>query len=1211
MAAAIQKSTHTIFAILFSVLALDAVAELFFPILSVFLIVGAILLPTAQRESSSVAGEVKAVYFLSYQSPEEDCASMAMVTDKDVLFVKNTQNLEAVSDFITHIKADVKHKQLPEDSIIPLFQIVRISISSPHSTVSSAGFSLLVHLLKRLNLQGQAKAIAANEKLLLPYLLDRLGDQKDRYRTFATLCLTELWLVCPQDVERAIKETALTGKNSKSKEAGMSWICKMNKEHGLAFRSYVPRLMECLEDADGFVRERAKSAIVDLFRTAPEHAKSDLKRQLHEHNIRKSIAAFILESLDLAGSVSAEQKTPDLPPVAEKSAPNASSSLASSTGFAPEFSRARSLGPESDKLESAIVNTQRELDEIFKSMYQHFEGKETEQNWMLRDKSILKLRQLTKGNAPIDFPGAFAAGIKFLMDGILKVVNSLRTTLSTSGCLLIQEVAKAMGPGIDHIVEWMLHVLIKLCGHTKKISAQNGNATVEAILGHVSYNVRLVQFIYDASQEKNAQPRAFAAGWLKTIITREGVNKYQKQHFESSGGFALAEKCIRKGLTDANPAVKEGMRAAYWVLAKVWPATADSIMSSLDANSQKLLQKASGGAAVMAGTSSATATSQNAPQAPRPSLRDAIAAQKRAKKAAQGLPERPESAQSSFASTTTPQPISRPNTLSSSTSSVGGGLMSAPVRPMRPGRRAEIARPATAEPFVNRRPVKPQNVSTGSGPTPIKSGPRQTPVQDVKVTKDSTPAVAPADSEKTAAKPPNSTESVQTPSRNEIRNMDVEERRKIHEQRYAHLPPHLRRVFRPGVPGADPGAEPDPSYEEFIRVASAPYERNRSTSHRFSTQAEPIIEPAAQPDDSLQVAAKTVLPRSRESSPKREVAKNENRAKTSKPLKVYEDPISRTPSPVSSHPPAQTKALEELTLNEPANVPVASFSGSNEEVKPSAALVKREEPKDNVEVVSEETLPTFVIPQVRARTFDMEGFASLRRLILGSDPGFDDEVSRELLAALVDYVRSTEEELNLDRLESDRRKTLALPTVMNLLQKKQDRLDVLGMWYPYALAGMLETRSLCVEFCRVAALANDVTRFLVESGERPRADLIDPLLAFIEKAQPSEGDDMPLLLGIQVLRRMFTRMKIFAMPLSEEAEQKFVHLAERFLSYPDARIRRKMVECCVVFQYLANRYEDTDRFWSLMMPGLSLAHRDLITYYQERWQPQDIPFTSV
>lgn len=40
----------------------------------------------------------------------------------------------------------------------------------------------------------------------------------------------------------------------------------MHNKEGMHFKSYVPQLVACLEDADGMVRETAKSCIVELFR---------------------------------------------------------------------------------------------------------------------------------------------------------------------------------------------------------------------------------------------------------------------------------------------------------------------------------------------------------------------------------------------------------------------------------------------------------------------------------------------------------------------------------------------------------------------------------------------------------------------------------------------------------------------------------------------------------------------------------------------------------------------------------------------------------------------------------------------------------------------------------------------------------------------------------------------------------------------------------
>jgi CLIP-associating protein 1/2 len=232
-----------------------------------------------------------------------------------------------------------------------------------------------------------------------------------------------------------------------------------------------------------------------------------------------------------------------------------------------------SIEVKAEHVDPAYVNTRGELEDIFRDMHPHFEGKESEGNWYKREQSCTKLRKLNAGNAPSDFHDAFLAGIKGLLDGILKAVNSLRTSLSKEGCSVIQEIAKTAGPGLDPMVEILLQNLIKLCGGTKKISSQQGNVTVDIIVSKVSYSTRIMQHIWAACQDKNVQPRTYATGWLKTVLKKES---HHKSHVEHTGGLDLIEKCIKKGLADANPGVRENMRSTYWAFALIWPAKAEA-----------------------------------------------------------------------------------------------------------------------------------------------------------------------------------------------------------------------------------------------------------------------------------------------------------------------------------------------------------------------------------------------------------------------------------------------------------------------------------------------------------------------------------------------------------------------------------------------------------------------------------------------------------
>lgn len=328
----------------------------------------------------------------------------------------------------------------------------------------------------------------------------------------------------------------------------------------------MPLIVECLEDAESTVRESAKANIIALFSEARDAAKADLKRQLVVYNVRKSIAAFILTQLHMAPpaetltasvhSISVHSSTrPELGLQEQTNAENPPNALGSSTSS--EVS-----------VEPLYVPSQRELEDMFRQMAPCFEDKEKEDNWKARDTNVMKMRRLLQGNAPQDYHSFLVASIKTLLDGILKVANSLRTTMSTNGCQLVQELAKTLGSALDPMVDLILQGFEKMSASTKHISAQNADVTIDTIFARASYHIRLMQHIWQAVQDKNVQPRSFAAGWLKTLLKRQMQNK---AHFESSGGLELADKSIRKALADANPKVREAMRATYWLFAQGWP----------------------------------------------------------------------------------------------------------------------------------------------------------------------------------------------------------------------------------------------------------------------------------------------------------------------------------------------------------------------------------------------------------------------------------------------------------------------------------------------------------------------------------------------------------------------------------------------------------------------------------------------------------------
>ena len=172
-------------------------------------------------------------------------------------------SVETKLKHLTDLKAEIKHRHCPESAVGPLFDVIRLSLANPH--LSDAGFSILGHLIKRLELQDQGSILHVQGVKTFPVLLERLADPKDRMRARATQALLEFHAIAPADVEQFVRDNVLTSKSSRAKESGMFWITSARKERNIPFKTFVPRIVDCLEDSDGNVRQTGQTTIINLF----------------------------------------------------------------------------------------------------------------------------------------------------------------------------------------------------------------------------------------------------------------------------------------------------------------------------------------------------------------------------------------------------------------------------------------------------------------------------------------------------------------------------------------------------------------------------------------------------------------------------------------------------------------------------------------------------------------------------------------------------------------------------------------------------------------------------------------------------------------------------------------------------------------------------------------------------------------------------------
>ncbi|RYC58150.1 hypothetical protein CHU98_g8062 [Xylaria longipes] len=1073
--------------------------------------------------------------------------------------LKKETTVDAKVQYVTAVKSGIKQHNVPDSCVAPLFEGLRQASISQHAAL-------------------EPKYLHREAKQTLPLIVDKMGDQKDKFRALALQAMVTMYAHVPADAERFVRNTAMAGKNPRAKESSMQWLLQMHKDHGLQFRSYVPTLMELLEDADGMVRDAAKATVIELFRDAPNAAKSDLKRQLKNFKVRPAIESAIVKELNPTGAKADPESRPASAMQVRPNLTAGASSHMSDRSTTPMLPEAK---PES--VEPNYVNTQRELDDIIKGMHEWFEGKETEQNWMKREESMAKLRRLIAGNAPTDYPDLLVSGCRSLLDGIIKAANSLRTSLSKEGCALVQDLAITFGPGIDPMVELLMQTFIKLCAATKKISSQLANSCVDTLVGRTTYTVRIMQHIWAACQDKNVQPRVYATGWLKTLLKKE---THHKSHLEHGGSLDLIEKCIKKGLNDPNPGVREKMRSTYWAFAGMWPTRAETIMDNLESTAQKLLQKDPHNPNAPKKTEPAArpglGLSKSTMGSSKPSLREAMMAQKRAL-TAKNLPARPGSAMATISPVrTTPATSSstQPGTRARPESSMKshGGMSVAPMRPAR--RRPEIAaRPATAGPYsvrthdgpsaersspesIKSKTITPKTIS-GS---PRRTAPRTRPGHATTASESSasshTPSKAPAN--KSVASPRPSPAKAQTT----LGHLPSSSPSKDENLTFLVAPPieNLKESVQPSSPRILVSAQ-DESHE-------SPHVTQTSSLEAVSPpQAHPL--PSLDPPLEVLSSPRAELPLTLESQ-KDENAFSPSTLETtpSKVVKVYEDPFvedQTTPrTQLDQH--TERPALEDIPVNED----VAKLSQSPAEINCTT-------PPSPDKTRQNSRLLDSGITRVKGRTLDVHGFRKLQSLIRENKLPFGDDKFNALLVGLFEYLESSLDGLASQKVQDVKAQVLA--TIKLLLKLHSDDFQ------PHVSRGLealLRTRSSYDARTHIVAGLELLADELVHIGDADEITIT--MTRSLGQMDLDTVGYRGLSMGLHVLKELIDSRPSFV-PTEREVAG-LTSLASRCLESKESGVRMDAVQLCVA---LHARLGDA-KFWE-SMKTVRDDPKSLITYY--------------
>ncbi|KAK9239743.1 clasp N terminal-domain-containing protein [Lipomyces kononenkoae] len=520
-------------------------------------------------------------------------------------------DIDSLVKFLSYLRHEFKHQAVEPKAIETYFSCLIKGSFYQNLRVSQYSFACLCHLVKRIYFQDQPK-LRRYASEVVPVLIEKLADNS-KVNDISRKALTDYWRATSLDVERCLRKAGFLNDSDIVRKQTLAFLCSLQAaEPKFSPKTLIFDIVSTLRDPMESVRSAGKDCIVALYKNATLQAMTELKSEMHHQVIPHDMVAEIVSELGINeelkttvdepvvttplasnGAILSVKRTPlaVLPVQAQdenRNVPFLPSEANQSVSPSVEVFLKQIPVSANEDLKPIFVASSRDLETLMEGLISAFDGKESEANWAQRQKNIITLREIIQGNAYGDHAVTFITCLKSLSAGINKAISSLRTTLSAHGCKLVIDLATVAKNGIDPFVDGFMQSLVKLSSSTKKIAAQNANFAITVLLGYTSFQPRVSAMICSACSDKNAQTRLYGAGWLQLTLI---AHKTHKAIMESFNCMELFENCIKSGLSDANPKVREAMRPTYWEFQSIWPQRAAVVMKNLDTMARKALEK--------------------------------------------------------------------------------------------------------------------------------------------------------------------------------------------------------------------------------------------------------------------------------------------------------------------------------------------------------------------------------------------------------------------------------------------------------------------------------------------------------------------------------------------------------------------------------------------------------------------------------------------
>ncbi|KAG7905176.1 hypothetical protein KL906_005359 [Ogataea polymorpha] len=218
----------------------------------------------------------------------------------DALFRAVTSNDDKLaSQLILEFKAHIKRDLVNLSYVPKYFETLVLAYNKPSLATNS--FSTICHLVKRVSIQ-DSKVLKLVDFQVVPFLIDRLNDEKPSLKNTAKKAMLTYWQSVPNEFEMSLKSYGMHHFDPSVRHEVLKMLCEIvDNTPGFSFKTFLPETVMLLDDKSHKVSNAALELLVLVFKIVNPNnktAKSDLVNQLMKSKISRSQSIRVLNHID-------------------------------------------------------------------------------------------------------------------------------------------------------------------------------------------------------------------------------------------------------------------------------------------------------------------------------------------------------------------------------------------------------------------------------------------------------------------------------------------------------------------------------------------------------------------------------------------------------------------------------------------------------------------------------------------------------------------------------------------------------------------------------------------------------------------------------------------------------------------------------------------------------------------------------------------------